>query len=87
MRKAYPKLLTLLVVVASAPLWAVAAERPFEQVYCLKYAALKGYPLDGILYGVPRGETIDLPMAMCVARRGSDVPRQCARLVDGDSRR
>ncbi len=73
MRKAYPKLLTLLVVVASAPLWAAAAERPFEQVYCLKYAALKGYPLDGILYGVPRGETIDLPMAMCVARRGSDV--------------
>lgn len=51
----------------------MAAERPFEQVYCLKYAVLEDYPLDGMLLGAPRDESIDIPMAMCVARRGSDV--------------
>jgi len=72
MRNAYARLLTLLVLMVCAP-WAVAAERPFEQVYCLKYAVLEDYPLDGMLLGAPRDESIDIPMAMCVARRGSDV--------------
>ena len=72
MRNDYAKLFTLLVLMVCAASAAVA-ERPFEKVHCLKYAALEGYPLDGILQGAARDERIDLPMAMCVARRGSDV--------------
>ena len=41
MRNDYAKLFTLLVLMVCAASAAVA-ERPFEKVHCLKYAALEG---------------------------------------------
>ncbi len=73
MRATYTKLVTVLAVLACVPTWSDAAERPFEKVYCLHYGTLLKYPLDGFLFGAPRDETLDAPIAMCVAKRGSDV--------------
>jgi glyoxylase-like metal-dependent hydrolase (beta-lactamase superfamily II) len=72
MRTAYARLAALFAL-ACAPAWAAAAERPFEKVYCLQYATLVDYPLDRILFGAPRDQTLDAPFAMCVAKRGSDL--------------
>jgi glyoxylase-like metal-dependent hydrolase (beta-lactamase superfamily II) len=63
----------MLLAVLAAPSWAHAEEALFEKVYCLRHAVLFDYPLDGMLRGAPRDQTLDAPIAMCVAKRGSDL--------------
>lgn len=50
-----------------------SAASPFEKLYCFKYAEARGYPVDAILFGTGRGQTMDLPFALCVATRGKEV--------------
>ena len=54
------------------PVAAPAAE-PFESLHCFRYAELKGYPVDAILFNTDRGQTVDAPFVLCVAQRGSEV--------------
>ena len=72
-KRASPAVLATLLVVLVAPSWARAEEALFEKVYCLRHAVLFNYPLDGMLRGAPRDQTLDAPIAMCVAKRGSDL--------------
>ena len=72
-KRASRGMLMALLGVLAAPAWAVAEEAPFEKVYCLRHAMLFDYPLDGMLRGAPRDQTLDAPIAMCVAKRGDDL--------------
>jgi len=45
----------------------------FDSVHCLQYATAREYPTDAILFGTDRGQTMDLPFVLCVARRAKDV--------------
>jgi glyoxylase-like metal-dependent hydrolase (beta-lactamase superfamily II) len=45
----------------------------FQSLHCFRYAQGKDYPTDAILFGTDRGSTLDIPMVLCVAKRGDDV--------------
>jgi glyoxylase-like metal-dependent hydrolase (beta-lactamase superfamily II) len=45
----------------------------FDSVHCLQYAIARDYPVDAILFGTDRGQTMDLPFVLCVAKRDKDV--------------
>ena len=72
-KRVSPAVLATLLAVLATPSWAHAEEALFEKVYCLRHAVLLNYPLDGMLRGAPRDQTLDAPIAMCVAKRGSDL--------------
>ncbi len=61
--------LVSLALVLLVPCVARGAD-PFESLYCFRYAEIKGYPVDAILFGTDRGKTMDLPFVLCVAKRG-----------------
>ena len=77
--------LALLAVLAAATLAAVACKakargaqleatsiaRPTYEVYAIRYATIKGYPLRGMIAGAERGKTIDLAMMVWLLK-GSD---------------
>lgn len=68
------RLLVLAWGVALGSFGAAGAEaKPFEKVWCLRYATAPGAPLSLLLAGAPPDEKADLPFAMCVATRGEDV--------------
>ena len=52
---------------------AARAAGPFESLHCLRYAEVVDYPVDAILYGTDRGQTMGLPFVLCVAKRGGEV--------------
>jgi len=52
---------------------ARADEKPFETFHCLQLGTIDDYPVDRLLLGSPLDATVDTPMAMCVARHGSEV--------------
>ncbi len=49
------------------------ATGPFESVHCFKYATIKDYPVDAMLFGTDRGKVADVPFMFCVAKRGDEV--------------
>lgn len=77
--------LTLLAALGAATLAAVACRaktrgvrleatpmpRPTYEVYAIRYATIKGYPLRGMIAGAERGKTIDLAMMVWLLK-GSD---------------
>ena len=52
---------------------AAPAADAFDSLHCFKYAQAKDYAVDAILFGTDRGQTLDLPFVMCVAKRGGEV--------------
>ena len=60
---------------------SVAASKPFEKVWCLRYAFAPDVAASTFLAGVAADETMDAPFAMCVAQRGEDVVDEPAHLV------
>jgi len=63
--------LAVIMLLGAAPL-AAASER-FEKVWCLRYAVAPDAPLSMLLADAPRDATLDLPLAICVARSPSQV--------------
>jgi N-acyl homoserine lactone hydrolase len=64
--------LALLGLFAIAPAGAAEAE-PFDRLDCLRYAFHPAYPVDALLFGTDRGQTMPVPMVICLARRGGDL--------------
>ena len=50
-----------------------AAAEKWEKVYYVRYAEIKDFPLKAFLAGRGPEETIDVPMAFCIATRDSEV--------------
>lgn len=45
----------------------------FDKVHCVAYSILAGYPLDALLFGTGRGEKVDVPFMLCLAKAGDTV--------------
>jgi glyoxylase-like metal-dependent hydrolase (beta-lactamase superfamily II) len=57
------RITSLALTLGLAPLAAAAEEAPAYEVYALKYAMLKDYPTDAVLFGTDRGKVMDVPFA------------------------
>jgi glyoxylase-like metal-dependent hydrolase (beta-lactamase superfamily II) len=78
------RLLTLLALAAPAAAAAAAKEPgPFEKLHCLKYASARA-PIELLAKGAQPAVEIEIPMVVCVARRGDEVGVLDAGYVDRD---
>lgn len=50
-----------------------ALAQKFDKVYCVEYAILANYPKDALLFGTDRGQKVDVPFTLCLAKSGNNV--------------
>lgn len=79
MRSVLATALTVLLLILPG---VTRAADPFDTLYCLQYAELKGYAVDAVLFNTDRGKTMDLPFVFCVAKRGDETVVLDAGYVD-----
>ncbi|HWP48875.1 MAG TPA: N-acyl homoserine lactonase family protein [Candidatus Limnocylindrales bacterium] len=52
---------------------SAAESAKFDKLYCVNFATLANYPLDALLFGVGRGEKVNVPFQLCLAKSGNTV--------------
>jgi len=50
-----------------------ANAQKFDKMYCVNFATLANYPLDALLFGTGRGEKVNVPFQLCLAKSGNTV--------------
>ena len=58
---------------ASGSAAAPAASVPAYEIQAIRYATIPGFPLDGLVMGAPKGQTIDIAMVVWLIRGGDRV--------------
>lgn len=69
-RKTLTMSLSLLGLLAAAGVTTQAVAQQFDKMYCIDYATLANYPKDALLFGTDRGEKVDVPFILCLAKSG-----------------
>jgi glyoxylase-like metal-dependent hydrolase (beta-lactamase superfamily II) len=62
-----------LAVLAATGFATQAMAQQFDKMYCIAYSILANYPKDALLFGVDRGQTVDVPFTLCLAKSGDKV--------------